>query len=192
MLLRRNSQQQEVTPTPVDSSRFYKLAKTPLPSEDPSPKRRSAKNFIPKSPTPPVPKTELDHTKDVGKVVIGKGVALSGDIVECESVVIAGAFSGRVEANTVVLQYGCTFKGAIVAERLTVGGFIDASTVICTQHLTLRSTCEGSVGSLEYNTMDMEPSARISGKLIHSPNLTFSNIVTLKDSEHPSQPESCI
>lgn len=118
----------------------------------------------------------------VGKVIIGKGITLSGDILECEYVVIAGTYFGIVEANVVVLEVGCTFKGAIVAEKLTIAGCIDATSVVCTQHLHLRSTCKGAVDVLEYNTMDMEPCARITGKIIHRPNMTFSNIVKLKNS----------
>ncbi len=98
------------------------------------------------------------------KLVVGRDIALAGEIKSCELLVVEGLVEADLKGCR-LLQIGETgvFKGSAEVAEAEIGGRFEGELVI-TGRLFLRAT--GHIaGSLRYNEMEVERGGKMSGSI---------------------------
>lgn len=148
-------------------------ARTPLPLQSGAPK--DVPPAMPRRSTPTAPSRPSEfggernderqissYGTDNKKLVVGREIALSGQISSCEKLVV----EGRVEADIddcreLEIADGGTFKGAATVEVAEIGGNFEGS-LTATDLLIIRATGRLS-GSAQYGRLEVERGGEISG-----------------------------
>jgi cytoskeletal protein CcmA (bactofilin family) len=109
------------------------------------------------------------QSQNAATSLVAAGTVLSGDIVFCKELVIAGTVNGSVMCNgedssIVKILEGGTFTGEINAPRVEIAGRVDAN-VTGTNSVSIGSSAEVS-GVIRFYKLAVSPGAVITGELV--------------------------
>lgn len=109
------------------------------------------------------------QSQNAATSLVAAGTVLSGDIVFCKELVIAGTVNGSVMCNgedssIVKILEGGTFTGEINAPRVEIAGRVDAN-VTGTNSVSIGSSAEVS-GVIRFYKLAVSPGAIITGELV--------------------------
>lgn len=111
---------------------------------------------------PPSPNGE--ETSEERRLVIGKGITVSGEIESCDYLLVEGTIEAALKgAQTLEISESGTFFGTVEIEEATVSGRFEGDITV-NGRLTVSST--GTItGSIAYRELDVQAGAMIDGKL---------------------------
>ncbi|MFQ5785690.1 MAG: polymer-forming cytoskeletal protein [Alphaproteobacteria bacterium] len=114
-----------------------------------------------KSDVAPLP---FDPRRDEGRLVVGAGIELKGDVSACSRLVIEGCFEGNVkESNALIIAEGGAYRGDAEVDEADVSGDFDG-TLTVRERLTVRAT--GRVGGeVRYGELEIERGGRLAGAI---------------------------
>ena len=125
---------------------------------------------------------------EMGDVVIGEGVVLSGEIQNAQTVIINGAADTTISAQQVIVGANGTMKGKVTAQLVEVEGVIEGT--IDSNTLSVRST-GSATGNISYNDVEIEIGGRILGELRNvAENSTSTSSRKKKKSAEKAEDES--
>ncbi len=108
--------------------------------------------------------TQEKNTVEKDNVFIGDGVTFTGSMTVPNRAVIAGKFSGELEAREVVVDKTGNLTGKTTADDIDVKGELKES-VTSRKVLSIRSSGKVS-GKLDYSEVEIERGGEISGIMI--------------------------
>ena len=117
---------------------------------------------VPSKPGAPAPASAADN--EDRKLVVGRGIRLSGEIKKCEKLVV----EGEVEANlndclSLEIAAGGLFNGAAIVEEADISGRFDGELVV-NGRLYLRET--GRInGKIRYADLEIQRGGKIAGSI---------------------------
>lgn len=105
-----------------------------------------------------------DSHDDESRLVIGQGIAISGEIESCHTLVVEGTVEASLKgARIVEIEETGIFYGAIEIEEATISGRFEGELVV-NGRLSVTST--GTItGTIAYKELEIEAGAMIDGKL---------------------------
>lgn len=104
-----------------------------------------------------------ETAKSEGFVLIGKGTKIGGEIIDSTILDIQGEFEGDVEANSVIVREGASFKGSMQTQFVEVYGLIEG-TLIAEELLDIRPT--GLVNAeVRYGELSVATGACLTGSI---------------------------
>ncbi|CAN0029535.1 unnamed protein product, partial [Ectocarpus sp. 12 AP-2014] len=99
-----------------------------------------------------------------GRVIIGQGITVKGDIKNCEEVIVRGFFdAGNVEAKTVVVEADGVLTGATKAQNAKIAGKFDGHLRL-TEGLNVTSSGEAK-GTIRYRGIQVENGGKLFGDI---------------------------
>jgi cytoskeletal protein CcmA (bactofilin family) len=120
-----------------------------LPSALQQPQRSAA------APTTPAEPTSADEVS-----TIGRGVTVVGKIVGEGTVHLLGQIEGELRAWSVLINEGAKVEGDVVAEELTIGGFVKG--IVHANRVKLNSSAVVE-GDIFHKSLSIEENARFEG-----------------------------
>ena len=97
------------------------------------------------------------------EVSIGAGTSLTGELKNCERVVIHGTFEGNIEAETFVVLQGGSCKGNVKTMRAVLHGSAEGNLwVVDHVHIGRTGRFEGE---LDYGQLAMEAGGTLAGQI---------------------------
>ena len=109
---------------------------------------------------------------------ISSGLSIIGKIVGHGALTIFGQVQGELRASTIVIAEGAQMKGGVVAEELTIGGYVKGT--VHANRVKLNSTAVVE-GDIFHRTLAIEENARFEGTSRRQENTTD----TLSREPHP-------
>ncbi len=100
---------------------------------------------------------------EAGSLIIGEGVRLNGKIDAPGSVLVNGAVEGDVSAQDIHIGASGRINGSLSAQNIDLAGHA-GQTIAALKHLVIRSGAT-VIGSIKYQTIEIESGARIEGSL---------------------------
>lgn len=96
-------------------------------------------------------------------LIVGRGIALSGDIAACDTLVVEGKVEAQLnDARKLAVAETGLFKGTVTVDRAEIGGRLEG-TVTVRRHLVIRAT--GRVeGTVRYGAIEIEQGGVLTGK----------------------------
>jgi len=153
MIMRRNSKPEETMTVPSVSSSVEKTSESPssvAKSEDLS-------EIYAHRPAQPL------QSKNEGRLVIGEGVIIKGEIRECREIEIHGTVEGDLEAAVLIVHDKGLVKGNVSTDSAEIHGSIDGDVSVKNR---LDVKAKGSVaGKTEYGELSVEAGGRVVGTL---------------------------
>ena len=109
------------------------------------------------------------QSRNAATSLVAAGTVLSGDIVFCQELVIAGTVNGSVMCkergdSVVKILEGGSFTGEINAPRVEISGRVDAN-VTGTNSVSIGASAEVS-GVIRFYKLAVSPGAVITGELV--------------------------
>lgn len=104
-----------------------------------------------------------DNNSQVGCLMIGEGVSLSGHFTVPQSATIAGTVDGTLSAKEIMVCASGVIKGDLTAEMIDVRGEIHQD-ITANRFLFIRSTGK-VVGDIKYSEIEIEKGAMIEGSM---------------------------
>ncbi|CAM9639518.1 unnamed protein product [Discosporangium mesarthrocarpum] len=99
-----------------------------------------------------------------GRVIIGKGITVKGDIKNCEEVIVRGFFdAGNVEAKNVVVEREGVLTGSTRANNAKIAGKFDGDLRL-KDGLNVTSSGEAK-GTIRYRGIQVENGGRLFGDI---------------------------
>ncbi|CAM9826814.1 unnamed protein product [Ectocarpus sp. 4 AP-2014] len=99
-----------------------------------------------------------------GRVIIGQGITVKGDIKNCDEVIVRGFFdAGNVEAKTVVVEADGVLTGATKAQNAKIAGKFDGHLRL-TEGLNVTSSGEAK-GTIRYRGIQVENGGKLFGDI---------------------------
>jgi cytoskeletal protein CcmA (bactofilin family) len=98
-----------------------------------------------------------------GEMLIGEGVAITGEIRDCRRLVIAGTFSGTLLASEVIVLTKASLNADVVADRVDIFGSLNGE-IIAAESVQFRESAVFD-GRLVYGELLVDPGAQLSGEL---------------------------
>ncbi|CAM9515679.1 unnamed protein product, partial [Ectocarpus fasciculatus] len=99
-----------------------------------------------------------------GRVIIGQGITVKGDIKNCEEVIVRGFFdAGNVEAKTVVVEADGVLTGATKAQNAKIAGKFDGHLRL-SEGLNVTSSGEAK-GTIRYRGIQVENGGKLFGDI---------------------------
>ena len=99
---------------------------------------------------------------EMGDVVVGEGVVLSGEIQNAQTVIINGTADATIAAQQIIVGANGVMKGKLTAQLVEVEGMVEGT--IDSNTLSVRST-GSATGNISYNDVEIEIGGRILGEL---------------------------
>jgi len=113
---------------------------------------RDAGSAVSVGPRPTEPRT----------MIVGQGIAISGDIRSCNKLVIEGSLEAKLhDCRQVEIAEHGTFKGNASVEECEVSGLFDGELVV-SKRLLIRATGHVS-GTITYAQIEIERGGKLSG-----------------------------
>ena len=111
----------------------------------------------------------LKQSRNAATSLVAAGTVLSGDIIFCQELVIAGTVNGSVMCkergdSVVKILEGGSFTGEINAPRVEISGRVDAN-VTGTNSVSIGASAEVS-GVIRFYKLAVSPGAVITGELV--------------------------
>ena len=98
-----------------------------------------------------------------GRLVIGKGLEISGEISQCSVLKVAGLLRAKVEVEELVVERSGVFEGEASAERVRVAGRFTGRLKVGAE---LTVVAGGRIdGEVSYRGLQVEPGGVISGTM---------------------------
>jgi cytoskeletal protein CcmA (bactofilin family) len=120
-----------------------------------------------KAPGPPRPKTDQsvhqsDSSVEQRKLIVGRGIALSGEINSCDRLVIEGSVQANLQdCQHMTIAESGLFEGNAAIDNVEVRGRVEGDLVV---HKRLLIRASGHVsGTITYGEIEIEAGGRISG-----------------------------
>jgi len=107
--------------------------------------------------------SQLAEPNEDGRVVVGKGAKIVGEISNCSQVEIAGELEGNAVAEVVIIRAGGRLKGGVNAKRAEVHGTMEGEIQV-EEHLDIRSTGQVS-GELTYGRLSIADGGQLEGNI---------------------------
>jgi cytoskeletal protein CcmA (bactofilin family) len=102
-----------------------------------------------------------DSAVEARKLVVSKGVALSGEINHCDTLFVEGSVEAKLECQDLVIGETGNFDGVAAMDNAEVRGRYNGDLVV-RKRLTIHAT--GRVtGTISYREIEIEPGGKISG-----------------------------
>lgn len=109
----------------------------------------------------PATTTEEDSTE--GRLIVGEGIHIKGDIQSCRMLIVEGTVEASLEARELTVNRGGVFSGKAAVAVASVEGRFDGELTV-DGLLTIRSGGRVS-GKLRYRDLKIEQGGRISGDI---------------------------
>jgi cytoskeletal protein CcmA (bactofilin family) len=110
------------------------------------------------------PATLRDHAVDVRTLIVGREVALSGEISSCDRFIVEGAVHANiVDCENLTIAETGEFEGNASSQNVDVRGRFDGDLVV-RQRLLIRAAGRVS-GKIAYKEIDIERGGQISGEI---------------------------
>lgn len=113
------------------------------------------------APTKPV---DPDQNEGARRLVVGKGIRLTGEVASCDTLVVEGTIEAKLTgARLVEVSETGTFKGSAEIQDATIAGLFEGDLTV-TGVLKVMST--GMIrGNLRCGTLEVQKGGRISGSM---------------------------
>lgn len=98
-----------------------------------------------------------------GEMLIGEGIAITGEIRNCSRLVIAGTFSGTLFATEVIVLTKASMNAVVVADRVDIFGSVTGE-IVAAEIIRLRESAVFD-GRLVYGQMLVDAGAELNGEL---------------------------
>ena len=98
-----------------------------------------------------------------GKLVVGSGVSLKGNIERCETLEVHGEVEAEIECDCLVIDEGGILKGTVVTRTAEISGFLSGSARV-QEKIMIRAAGRFS-GKLSYGAIRIELGGLASGEL---------------------------
>ena len=136
---------------------------------EPARPQPGAQPIVPRSPAIPVgpraPRAATEPVHGEGKtLVVGRLIALSGEIDACDRLVVEGRVSAELHrCRAIEIARGGRFSGTAEVDTAEIAGRFDGE--LSARKLVVRATARVS-GRLRYGEINVEPGAQIRGEMI--------------------------
>jgi len=129
-------------------------------------------------PMPPAPRPDM--TSSERRLIVGRDIALAGEIDECDQLVVEGTMEATLRAGKRldVYQTGL-YRGSATVQEADIAGRFEGELNVAGR-LRLRATAQIS-GNIRYSEIEVEAGAQISGQFQYVPQQVPAN-----DAEMPS------
>jgi cytoskeletal protein CcmA (bactofilin family) len=98
------------------------------------------------------------------KLVVGRGIALSGEIRACDRLIVEGKVEATLsDSRSIEISASGVFKGKAQIEEAVISGRFDGE-LVASQKLTIHSTGR-VVGNIRYGQIEIERGGTISGQI---------------------------
>jgi cytoskeletal protein CcmA (bactofilin family) len=116
------------------------------------------------SPPAPEPQHERNNEVDRRTLVIGQGIALSGEVASCDRLVVEGGIKAKLQncQNVIISETG-VFEGHASTENADVRGRFDGELSV-RKRLMIRAGGHVS-GAITYGELEIESGGKISGTI---------------------------
>ena len=123
---------------------------------------------------PMPPSQRPDMSSSERRLIVGRDIALAGEIAECDQLVVEGTMEATLRAGKRldVYQTGL-YRGSATVQEADIAGRFDGE-LICAGRLRLRSTSQIS-GTIRYGEIEVEAGAQISGQFEYVPSQVPAN-----------------
>jgi cytoskeletal protein CcmA (bactofilin family) len=129
-----------------------------LPRPDSRPSASPAKPLIDR------PVGSRDHQVDVGTLIVGREVLLTGEINSCDRLVIDGSIEGNLpDCRSLIIGETGAFKGCVSTQNADVRGRYDGDLVVH-ERLMIRASARVS-GTIICAEIEIECGAKVSGDI---------------------------
>ena len=98
-----------------------------------------------------------------GRLVIGSGVSLKGNIERCKTLEVHGEVEAEIECDRLVIDEGGTLKGSVIARTAEISGAL-SGTARVQEKVMIRSVGRFS-GKLSYGAIRIELGGLVRGEL---------------------------
>ena len=100
---------------------------------------------------------------EAGRLVIGSGVILKGNIERCKTLEVHGDVEAEIECDRLVIDEGGTLKGSVVARTAEISGALNGTARV-QEKVMIRSAGHFS-GKLSYGAIRIELGGLVRGEL---------------------------
>ena len=115
------------------------------------------------APFNPGNRTSEKSGTEEGRLVIGSGVSLKGNIERCKTLEVHGDVEAEIECDRLVIDEGGTLKGSVVARTAEISGAL-SGTARVQEKVMIRSAGHFS-GKLSYGAIRIELGGLVRGEL---------------------------
>ena len=115
------------------------------------------------APFNPGNRTSEKSGTEEGRLVIGSGVSLKGNIERCKTLEVHGEVEAEIECDRLVIDEGGTLKGSVVARTAEISGAL-SGTARVQEKVMIRSAGHFS-GKLSYGAIRIELGGLVRGEL---------------------------
>ena len=123
---------------------------------------------------PPVVRSEIDP--EARKLIVGRGITLSGEITSCEKLIIEGSVEANLSnCHDVDIAESGLFKGSASIDEAEIRGRFEG-TLTVRKRLLIRATGRVS-GTIRYGQIEIECGGQISGEVQAQPEGDLLNEV---------------
>jgi len=113
------------------------------------------------------------------KLIIGKGITLSGDIAECDHLIVDGTVEATLKGGNVLdISETGAFYGTVEIEEANIAGKFEGDITV-SGRLTIQSTGQIS-GSISYTELAVEVGASVEGSIAPIGSATANKVSTKK------------
>jgi cytoskeletal protein CcmA (bactofilin family) len=111
-----------------------------------------------------IPAQPARQASEQRKLIVGQGIAFSGEIGACDHLIVEGAIEAKLpEGNRIDIAVTGVFRGTASAEEVDIAGRFEGELTV-KGRLTLRST--GRVdGKIQYGELAVEAGGTIDGEI---------------------------
>jgi len=123
-------------------------------------------------PMPPAPRPDM--TSSERRLIVGRDIALAGEIDECDQLVVEGTMEATLRAGKRldVYQTGL-YRGSATVQEADIAGRFEGELNVAGR-LRLRATAQIS-GNIRYSEIEVEAGAQISGQFQYVPQQVPAN-----------------
>ena len=116
------------------------------------------------APPPPLVRAANIDGDDTKRLIVGRGIALSGEIATCDRLVVEGRVEATLSKSRVVeIHEAGSFKGTADVDEAVISGRFDG-TLSVRGRLSVRATGR-VVGEIRYGQLEVEAGGQINGAL---------------------------
>ena len=127
-----------------------------------------------------------------GKLVVGSGVSLKGNIERCETLEVHGEVEAEIECDRLIIDEGGILKGTVVTRTAEISGSLSGSARV-QEKVMIRAAGRFS-GKLSYGAIRIELGGLASGELeeITTPKGSSNNATVFVGERAPTRPQEKI
>lgn len=151
---------QAATVAPLGRSSAPLPPRTPEPARPPAEAPRPVESAARPTPSP----TQRSSDADLRKLIVGREIALSGEITSCDKLIVEGSVEANLQnCHDVDIAKSGLFKGSATIDEIEVRGRFEGNLVV-RKRLFIRATGRVS-GTIRYGQIEIECGGQISGDI---------------------------